>query len=246
MNATALSLAGVATALGIMWGNARPWWKGNRDPRPRQRADRMKRTAAIQAATTGALQRLGTGHATLQTRLTTTLTAWVHRGRREDLEGLAAALGCWLRLAIIGAASAGLFLLVRSRPRLMWILAALWALAAWRAAAAPRPAEKVAPGTPEEHQPDRRDAVLRLLYEALGDRPAMFLSEVLQSLQKRGHMEGRTVADLRARLEALRIPVEMRLKQGGRGPTRGVVRSQLPPLPPSEGTEASLAPSTAA
>ncbi|THA78397.1 hypothetical protein E6R60_05800 [Streptomyces sp. A0642] len=33
MNATTLSLAGVATALGIMWANARPWWKGNRDPK---------------------------------------------------------------------------------------------------------------------------------------------------------------------------------------------------------------------
>lgn len=33
MNATTLSLAGVAVALGIMWGNVRPWWKGNRDPK---------------------------------------------------------------------------------------------------------------------------------------------------------------------------------------------------------------------
>lgn len=33
MNATTLSLAGVAVALGTMWANARPWWKGNRDPK---------------------------------------------------------------------------------------------------------------------------------------------------------------------------------------------------------------------
>ncbi|THA78398.1 hypothetical protein E6R60_05805 [Streptomyces sp. A0642] len=207
----------------------------------------MTRAAAIWAARTSALQRLATGHTALQHRITTALTAWVRRGRRDDLEGLAAALGCWLRLALLTAAGAGVYLAVRSRPRLMWLLAAVWAIAAWRAAAAPRPAEETAPATPEEpHQPDPRDAVLRLLYEALDDRPAMFLSELLQSLQRRGHLEGVTVAGLRARLEALDIPVEMRLKFGGRGPTRGVVRSQLPPLPPLEGTEASPTPSTAA
>lgn len=205
-----------------------------------------RRTAAIWAARTSAAQRLGTGHAALQTRVTTALTAWVRRGRRDDLEGLAAALGCWLRLVLLAAAGAGLYLAVRTWPKLMWILTALWALAAWRAATAPHPAEEAAQDTPEEPQPDPRDAVLRLLYECLGDRPAMFLSEVLVTLQRRGHMEGRTVADLRARLEALRIPVEMRLKMGGRGPMRGVVRSQLPPLPPLEGTEASPTPSTAA
>ncbi|WEH40778.1 hypothetical protein [Streptomyces sp. AM 2-1-1] len=30
---TALSLAGVAAGLAIMWANFRPWWKGNRDPK---------------------------------------------------------------------------------------------------------------------------------------------------------------------------------------------------------------------
>jgi hypothetical protein len=29
----ALSLAGVAVALGILYGNLRPWWKGGRDPK---------------------------------------------------------------------------------------------------------------------------------------------------------------------------------------------------------------------
>ncbi|MCX4504309.1 hypothetical protein ACIQRK_32300 [Streptomyces anulatus] len=33
MNATGLSLAGVAVALVIMWANFRPWWKGGRDPK---------------------------------------------------------------------------------------------------------------------------------------------------------------------------------------------------------------------
>ncbi|MER5677375.1 hypothetical protein ABT081_10600 [Streptomyces sp. NPDC002238] len=31
--ATGLSLAGVATALAILWANFRPWWKGGRDPK---------------------------------------------------------------------------------------------------------------------------------------------------------------------------------------------------------------------
>ncbi|WP_367572793.1 hypothetical protein [Streptomyces globisporus] len=33
MNATGLSLAGVAIALLIVWANFRPWWKGTRDPK---------------------------------------------------------------------------------------------------------------------------------------------------------------------------------------------------------------------
>jgi len=33
MNATGLSLAGVAVALLIVWANFRPWWKGGRDPK---------------------------------------------------------------------------------------------------------------------------------------------------------------------------------------------------------------------
>ena len=74
----------------------------------------------------------------------------------------------------------------------------------------------------------------------------MYLSDLLQYLQEKGHGEGWKVADLRARLEALGIPVEMRLKTGGRGASRGVVRAQLPPLSQPDPAGASPAASPAA
>lgn len=194
----------------------------------------MKRTAAIWAARASAAQRLATGHAALQHRTLTALTAWVRRGRRDDLEGLAAALGCWLRLAILGAAGAGLFLLVRSRPRLMWILAALWVLAAWRAAAAPRPAEEAAPETPEAAPVE---PLLDLLRAFIGIRPGVHLSTLLEHLQKHGQGEGWTVADLRARLEACGVPVRRSVKVDGRV-AYGVHRTDVPAPSPAPADEA--------
>lgn len=171
--------------------------------------------------------------------------AWIRAGRRHDLTGIAAILGCILRALL---ALLGLYLLarvIRSCPNLLWVLVPLWC---WRAIrAAPYTVAEQAPeDVPEEAEPDPRDAVLRLLYDALGDRPSMYLSDVLQHLQEQGHGKAWKVADLRTRLEALGIPVEMRLKTGGRGPSRGVVRAQLPPLPDCPAAAPSPTASTAA
>lgn len=193
----------------------------------------MKRAAAIWAARTGALQRLGSGHAALQHRTLTALTAWVRRGRRDDLEGLAAALGCWLRLAALAAAGAGLYLAVRTWPRLMWILTAIWAIAAWRAAAAPRPAKEAAPETPEAAPVE---PLLYLLRAFIGIRPGVHLSTLLEHLQKHGQGEGWTVADLRARLEACGVPVRRSVKVDGRV-AYGVHRTDVPAPSPAPAGE---------
>lgn len=186
-------------------------------------------------------RRLVEGARALTLRQARRLTRWIRAGRRDDLTGLAAVLGCILRALL---AALGLYLLwrlIRACPNLLWLIVPAWCWTAIRAA--PRTAPEQAP---EEPQSDPRDAVLRLLYEALGDRPSMYLSDLLQYLQEQGHGEGWKVADLRARLEALDIPVEMRLKTGGRGASRGVVRAQLPPLSQPDPAVASPAPSTAA
>jgi hypothetical protein len=188
---------------------------------------------------------LADGTRLLTRRQARRLAAWIRRGRRDDLTGLAAVLGCLLRafLAVLGLYL--LWRLIRSCPNLLWLLVPGWCWAAIRTAS--RTATEQAPeATSEEPEPDPRDAVLRLLYEALGDRPAMYLSDLLQHLQEKGHGKGWKVADLRARLEALGIPVEMRLKTGGRGASRGVVRAQLPPLSQPDPAGASPASSTAA
>ncbi|MEU0634342.1 hypothetical protein [Streptomyces sp. NPDC005989] len=195
--------------------------------------------------------------ATKQTRAARTLTAgqrflirrlaeraaeWVRAGRRDDLEGLAAILGCVLRLVLLGAGAYGAWWLVRRWPAILWAAVPLWCWAAIRAI----PDEDEEEGDTESSPTTPRDAVLRLLYEALGDRPAMHLSEVLKHLQKHGHGKGWKVTDLRARLEALNIPVELKVKAGGKSPTRGIVKANLPPLPESSAQETSTTPSTAA
>ncbi|MFJ9982546.1 hypothetical protein ACIQUD_00525 [Streptomyces globisporus] len=201
----------------------------------------MKRAAAAWAARTATAQRLATGSHTLIARIGSRTADWIRAGRRDDLTGLAAALGCILRTVLVAAGAYLLWRVIRATPALLWVLVPAWCWAALRAA--PRTA---AEPTPEEAPEEPRDAVLRLLYEALEDRPSMYLSDLLKHLQKKGHAAGWSVADLRARLEALGIPVEMRLKTGGRGASRGVVKAQLPPLPDPASQEASPAASPAA
>ncbi|MEU7348338.1 hypothetical protein ABZ778_31435 [Streptomyces bacillaris] len=205
----------------------------------------MKRTAAMWAARTATAQRLTTGSNILWSRITDRTTAWIRAGRREDLTGLAAALGCILRALLVAAGAYLLWRVIRAAPALLWALVPAWCWAALRAARR-TPTEHAPAEAPEEPEPDPREAVLQLLYEALGDRPSMYLSDLLTHLQEKGHGTGWRVADLRARLEALGIPVEPRLRTGGRGASRGIVRDQLPPLPDAHPQEASRTPSTAA
>ncbi|MFD3646365.1 hypothetical protein ACFWUT_23395 [Streptomyces cyaneofuscatus] len=186
------------------------------------------------------------GQRLLIRRLTDRATAWVRAGRRADLQGLAAILGCILRAVILLAGAYGAWLLIRRWPAVLWLAVPLWCWAAIRAIPKeqPQPETEEPPQTAPDYEP--RDAMLWLLYDALGDQPSMYLSDVLKHLQEQGHGKGWRVADLRARLEALGIPVEMKLKTGGRTASRGIVRAQLPPLSQLGPQEASPAPSTAA
>ncbi|MFH9610445.1 hypothetical protein [Streptomyces sp. NPDC017448] len=205
----------------------------------------MKRAAAIWAARTVTAQRLAAGSSTLAAGIGSRAAGWIRAGRRDDLTGLAAALGCIARAVLVAAGAYLLWRIIRAAPALLWALVPAWCWAALRAA--PRTAADPAPEEASvEPEPDPREAVLQMLYEALGDRPSMYLSDLLKHLQEKGHGAGWSVADLRARLEALGIPVEQRLRTGGRGASRGVVKAQLPPLPDPTPQETSTAPSTAA
>ncbi|MEU0084915.1 hypothetical protein [Streptomyces sp. NPDC006274] len=184
----------------------------------------MKRAVLDAAARTRAAQRLADGSRIVYEQRTAALTAWVKAGRREDLDGWRAALGPLLRLAVLAAAACVAYAVVRAIPWLMWLLTAWWVRSAWRAA----PAAQQAAGTPPVEAPDQPgvEPLLALLRQVLGGRPAVHLSEVLTHLQAHGQWEGRTVADLRAHFEALRIPVDPKVKVGG-SPTRGVRRRDL-------------------
>ncbi|MEU8316677.1 hypothetical protein [Micromonospora sp. NPDC049033] len=110
----------------------------------------------------------------------------------------------------------------------MWLLTGLWLTAAWRTG-------RDATEEPAEHhtaEPDT-DAVVRLLRDLLAGAPAVHLSTALTHLQKHGHGEGWKVTDLRARLEALGIPVHPKVKVGGI-PTRGVRATDLDRVFPTQ------------
>ncbi|WP_326780416.1 hypothetical protein OG481_09730 [Streptomyces longwoodensis] len=183
--------------------------------------------------------RLADGSSTLARRLAARAAAWIARGRRHDLTGWRAALGCWARLAVLTVSLYALWRLVRAVPSLCWLLSACWTAAAWRAGK-PQP-------TPAEEPPAEPDidAVRALLLEVMGDAEAVHLRTVLEHLKEQGEDRGWSVADLRARLEALGIPVHPKVKAGGRGPTRGVRREDLAPAP-AAAEETSTEPSTAA
>ncbi|MFI2761376.1 hypothetical protein ACH5A3_21280 [Streptomyces echinatus] len=195
--------------------------------------------------------RLANGSAAVARGLVRRATVWVARGRRADLTGWRAALGCWLRLALL---TLGLYLLwrvVRAVPALLWLFSGVWTVAAWRAG---RPATQDPIETPAEAPAEAapeldREAVRTLLLTLMGTGSGVHLRTVLTHLQQHPPTAARTagwkVADLRARLVALRVPVDRSVKVAG-VPTWGVRRRDLEAPSPAAAQEASTGASTAA
>ncbi|MFF6985623.1 hypothetical protein [Streptomyces sp. NPDC010273] len=191
----------------------------------------------------GPAARIATGSAVIAARLRVRVAAWVRRGRRDDLTGWRAALGCWLRTGLLVAIVYAGYRLVRAVPALMWLLSASWLLASWRAG---KPAQTPGTGAPVEAcAGDPAEAVRRLLWDVMGDADTVHLRTVLRHLQDHGQWEGRTVTDLRRHLAHLGIPHDHRVKVA-RVPTWGVRRSALGAPSPAPAEETSTAPSTAA
>ncbi|MET9815306.1 hypothetical protein [Streptomyces sp. NPDC006355] len=193
---------------------------------------------------TRAVDRLADGSNILTRRIGARLADWVARARRHDLSGWRAALGCWLRLALITLGLYLLWRLVRFLPALLWLLSAGWTIAAWRAGRTPSP--EAADEAPEEAAPAPDvEAVRRLLLDLMGTASGVQLRTVLAHLQEHGQWEGRTVTDLRVHLERLDVPVDRGVKVGGT-PTWGVRRRDLEAPSPVAAEEAATVPSTAA
>lgn len=191
--------------------------------------------------------RLATGSTTMARRLAARLAAWVARGRRQDLTGWRAALGCWARLAALALGLYLLWKLVRAVPALLWLLSTAWALLAWRAG---RPArEESAEALAEAAPALDREAVRTLLLTLMGTGSGVHLRTVLAHLQQHPPTApltaSWTVSDLRARLVALEVPVDRGVKVAG-VPTWGVRRRDLEAPSPAATPEPSTAPSTAA
>lgn len=172
--------------------------------------------------------RLADGSALLSRRIGARLAGWVSTSRRSDLEGWKAAAGPVVRLVVLGVVAYGAYRLLRAVPWLMWVVAAGWC---WGAFAVARKASEDAPDEASA-EPDA-GRVHALLWQLIGDRNGVHLSAVLAHLHEGGHGEGWEVADLRARLAALGVPVRRSVKVGGRV-TWGVRAADLPAPSPLE------------
>ncbi|MEU0671349.1 hypothetical protein ABZ330_00355 [Streptomyces sp. NPDC006172] len=194
---------------------------------------RLARTAA----------RLADGSSRAARRLGARATTWVARGRRHDLTGWRALLGCGLRLGVLLLGVYLLWRLVRAVPNLMWLVSAAWTAAAWRAGKPPADVSEEA--LAEASSAPTGEAIRGLLLTLMGEGSGVHLRTVLDYLQEHGQWEGRTVTDLRAHLTRLQIPVDRGVKVAG-VPTWGVRRRDLQAPSPVAAREASTAPSTAA
>jgi len=190
-----------------------------------------------------AADRLAAGAAAVARHRIARTETWIARGRRHDLTGWRAALGCWVRIGLLAVGLYLLWRLVRAVPTLLWLLAAVWTAAAWRAG---KPAT-VSPAETDDGAPAAPpgEAVRRLLLDVMANADTVHLRTVLAHLQEHGQWEGRTVAQLRVHLERLDVPVDRNVKVAGI-PTWGVRRRDLQPPSPDAAQEASTKPSTAA
>ncbi|MGW1182978.1 hypothetical protein ACWD7Y_05240 [Streptomyces drozdowiczii] len=157
--------------------------------------------------------------------------AWVRDGRRDDLEGVAAVLGCFLRLAVLAASGYGACWAIRRWPAVLWILVPVWCWAAIRSI--PDLAEEQRSAADAAAQREQLHALVR---DLIGDRPGVHLSTLLDHLQKHGQGEGWTVSDLKARLPRLGVPVRRSVKVGKKVAT-GVHRGDLPTPSPAKGEQ---------
>lgn len=179
---------------------------------------------------------LADGSGILTRRLADRAAAWIRKGRRDDLTGLAAILGCILRalLALLGLYL--LWRLIRAFPNLLWLIVPLWC---WRAIrAVPRAAHEAAPSEPSAEEPiashdEVHDATLEWIHQQIAHRNGIHLSELLAHAQAHGLFAGLDLPNFRATLERWQIPVRQQLKVGGRN-RPGIHRDDLPPRPVPE------------
>ncbi|TXJ78607.1 hypothetical protein E2C11_16505 [Streptomyces lavendulae] len=173
--------------------------------------------------------RLADGSAAVARGLGRRTAAWVARGRRQDLTGWRATLGCWLRLAVLALGVYLLWRIVRAVPQLMWALTGVWVIAAWRAGReAPAEAEEGIEEEPPRASPDDvRAATLDWIRRRIGDAQGVHLRDLLAHAQEHGMFEGMDVATFRAHLERWGIPVRSRCRVRGLGVTVGIHRDDL-------------------
>lgn len=160
-------------------------------------------------------------------------TAWIQKGRRDDLTGWQATLGSWVRVAWLALLIYILWRTMRAIPALMWLLTAAIAYAAWRAGGprkpAPAAAAQEAPEPVEETPVVTVSAaeLVDLLCRCIGPRSGVHLAVLPRLLgQLTGHPW--TTASVRAACEAHGVPIDRGVRMPGRNPSTGVRLAALP------------------
>lgn len=175
--------------------------------------------------------RVATGSQIAIRRVAARAAAWCARGRRDDLTGWRAALGCWLRLALLALGGYLLWRLVRAVPNLLWLLTGAWLAASWRAGRnTPASSADTPAAPPADHSPeDVRTATLEWIWQRIGEAQGVHLRDLLAHAHAHGMFEDLDVAALRTHLERWQIPVRARVRVRGQGVTVGIHRDDLHP-----------------
>lgn len=185
-----------------------------------------------------AADRLARGAARIGPALARRTVAWVRRGHRDDLTGLAAHLGTVARAALIAL---GIYLLaraVRASPNLMWVLAGVGLAAAWRAGR-PAPVERgeeeagetPAEGTEQvgEEEPEVAPVEAPLpTREELATALHAVADPNVHTAALAAHL-GLPAERVRAALKAAGIPAGGQVRMGGVTST-GIKAAHFPPL----------------
>jgi hypothetical protein len=189
-----------------------------------------------------AVTRLANGATLLARRLVDRASAWVRAGRREDLTGWQASLGCWVRLALLCAGLWIVWRIVRAAPALLWAIAPMVGVAAWRAGRPPRKPVAPAAAAAEVPEPVEEEPVatlsnaefVDLVRRCIGPRAGVHLA-VLPDLLGEVTGEAWPAHQVRACLAAAGVPVSGSVRMGSRGVSTGVRLDALPcpaPAPP--------------
>lgn len=186
-----------------------------------------------------AVTRLATGATLLGRRLVDRASAWVRAGRRADLTGWQASLGCWVRLALVVAGVWIAWRIVRAAPAVLWAVLPLLGAAAWRAGRPPRKPMAPAAAAAEVPEPAEEDmihnlSIADLLHHArkvAGGGRGVHLSVLAKHLTEATGTPWST-ADTRAALTAAHVPVRQGIRMPGRTPSTGVRLDDLPPPAP--------------
>jgi hypothetical protein len=98
-------------------------------------------TVEAAAAAVRGVEALAEGSAILATKVGPGMAAWCRRGHRDDLEGVSAQLGVWVRGAVIAGGGYGMWRVVEAHPGTLWAVAGGWCLACLRARVSARKAK---------------------------------------------------------------------------------------------------------